>query len=357
MSALDVEVFLEHYGVKGMKWGVRNEEKRSARQKAKKEKNEIKAKKFDAKAEEFRKAIQDVDSKLSDARGYRKSSLEEQRKALFEQQTNAELSAKAKREGKLTPGQKKALKGAALATALVVAYGTYTMAQSGELNRKVTQGKLFLEKRHGTPWKFNPNLARKDLDADGILNDVVKHVNPEYGGLGTKMNCRRCTFAYEMRRRGYDVSATKTTNAWGQTGGGVLNAISPGKDKFEPSHGFRLLSKASKDPSFMGSVSELGLGKQRMSNPADIFKTIRSNPDGARGELTVLWKQGGGHSMAWEIIGGKPVIFDAQSGKRFSSIQEFASVNKIAYIQDAGITRLDNLPLNHDFLMRWLKSA
>ncbi len=39
------------------------------------------------------------------------------------------------------------------------------------------------------------------------------------------MNCRRCTFAYEMRRRGYDVAATRTTNGRGQTAVGVYNAL------------------------------------------------------------------------------------------------------------------------------------
>ena len=35
------------------------------------------------------------------------------------------------------------------------------------------------------------------------------------------MNCRRCTFAYELSRRGYDVQATKTLIGTGQDANGM----------------------------------------------------------------------------------------------------------------------------------------
>lgn len=46
--------------------------------------------------------------------------------------------------------------------------------------------------------------------------------HPEYGNsLGSFMNCRRCTFAYELSRRGYDVQATKTLIGTGQDANGM----------------------------------------------------------------------------------------------------------------------------------------
>jgi hypothetical protein len=86
-----------------------------------------------------------------------------------------------------------------------------------------------------------------------------------------------------------------------------------------------------------------------------IFKALASQPDGARGELGVAWKMGSGHSMAWEVVKGKPVIFDAQSGKMFKSDSDFSEIG--ASVKEAGFTRLDNIELNDDYLMRWLKNA
>src|SRR4029077_17292919 len=57
--------------------------------------------------------------------------------------------------------------------------------------------------------------------------EVVAPINPGYGDLGTKMNCRRATFAYEMRRRGYDVKATKSVKGTGQMPLSLLKATDP----------------------------------------------------------------------------------------------------------------------------------
>lgn len=61
------------------------------------------------------------------------------------------------------------------------------------------------------------------------MRDVIRGVNPKYGQPGSKMNCRRCTFTYEMRRRGYDVEATRSTKGIGQTGLGLAYGVTPGK--------------------------------------------------------------------------------------------------------------------------------
>jgi hypothetical protein len=64
---------------------------------------------------------------------------------------------------------------------------------------------------------------------------------------------------------------------------------------------------------------------------------------------------GGGHSVAWEIIGGKPHIFDTQSGEVFKDVASFSKFSE--NVVEAGFTRLDNLDLNDDFLQRWVQSA
>ena len=68
---------------------------------------------------------------------------------------------------------------------------------------------------------------------------------------------------------------------------------------------------------------------------------ISRHPDGSRGEFGMKWIGGGGHSMAWEKIKGEAVIFDNQTGKNYrgSEILQLATG-----IEDAGITRLDDIP-------------
>lgn len=88
-----------------------------------------------------------------------------------------------------------------------------------------------------------------------------------------------------------------------------------------------------------------------------IFAALRSQPDRARGELALTWNNGsGGHSAAYEIINGAPVVFDAQTGRVYGGPKSFAKDfgNRIS---DAGFTRLDDQPLNTDFLSRWVKNA
>jgi len=210
------------------------------------------------------------------------------------------------------------------------------------------------------------------------MSSVVSKINPDYGGFGTKQNCRRCTFAYEMRRRGYDVAATKTTDAHGQTLIGLDNAIGPSRKPDRTTGKVATLAKSGvavlqqkrtgKESTITTLLDNNGLGKKAIKDddgfgidPKRIFSALAKEPERSRGELTVNWGMGGGHSVAYEIIKGKPVIFDTQSGKKFTSPEQLAKAYKLdglfANIADAGFTRLDDVPLNENFLMRWLKNA
>jgi hypothetical protein len=102
----------------------------------------------------------------------------------------------------------------------------------------------------------------------------------------------------------------------------------------------------------------IGYGTFKTSTPsaksAKIFEALGKNPDGARGELGMSWTHGGAHSMAWEIIGGKPVIFDTQNGHSYTQA-EFESVTKV--MKNAASTRLDDVPLNTNFLGKWVRNV
>ena len=84
------EILLEHFGVKGMHWGIRNEKRQVRR--------EARAKKFDTKA-------RDIQSEIDKTRPFRKRKIAN----LQEDKARALDNAQRKREGKLSKGQRKLL--------------------------------------------------------------------------------------------------------------------------------------------------------------------------------------------------------------------------------------------------------
>jgi hypothetical protein len=314
---IDGDVYLEHYGVKGMRWGVVNEDDTSG---------------------DGGSAKQDPKNRVS--------------------------SDKAR----LTPKQKKMLiGGAAVAGTLLVAYGGYKLSNSGQLNAAGLRVKEKLNLQEG-PFKINKELARKDLTADQIQSLVNKGANPDYGAMGTKLNCRRSTFAYEMRRRGYDVSATKTMTGEGQKFSGVYNALNTeggravGDSKGSLRRALKRETRAGKTG--LSDAFDVLEGRGRNfvepvndSHVSGIFRGLLGQPDGARGEVSMNWQIGGRHSMAWEIIGGRPHVFDAQTGEHFASAQDLRRSIGDSSISEASFLRLDNVPMNTNFLQRWLRNA
>ncbi|QFG09116.1 amidase [Arthrobacter phage Sporto] len=351
---VEVDDFLAHYGVKGMRWGHRKSEEEVT------ERREAKAQKFVNKAAAFQTRIDELEKS-----GMSKYAVGIRTDELKKERDRALSDADAKRQGKMTSTQKKVVIGASITAGLLATYLVQDTIQSGEATRLIAKGK---EHFTGEEFKFKKNekLADRNMSVDDIHERVVKHVNPDYGKPGTKMNCRRATFAYEMRRRGYDVKATKTTNGNGQHGLGLHNAINP-NEKFKSTRRTSVIKTAfseikdkdkggptpftdlTKDFAPGGRNSIKGGGNQA------IFNRLAKEPEGSRGELGVVWSMGGGHSMAYEIIKGKPVIFDAQSGKKFEDPEAFYKT--LGGTKDAGFTRLDNIELNHDYLMRWMTNA
>lgn len=300
------EAYLEHYGVKGMKWGVINKDRGGGKV-----------------GGSFSKAFSELD-----------------------------------------PNSQVNIIGLGVAVAALAVQHTLS---SGNTRRLMAKGKAVLtNKRKEVPWKVKPELADKNMSIDAIHAKVVAPINPKYGGYGTKMNCRRATYCYEMRRRGYDVQATRTHLATGQEQTGTYNATHPGVNLVAPGQSgiatrkaFEKFHRKSNRP-FTDYVNKskhdlvLQYGDVNVP-PNHMFNHISKQPHGARGEIGIMWLAGGGHSIAYENVKGKPVIFDTQNGKRYNTQEEFNLFVQAA--AGTATTRLDNLPLNHDFLRKWAKHA
>ncbi len=203
----------------------------------------------------------------------------------------------------------------------------------------------------------NPEWSAQEI----FDNVVAGRINPGYGAPGTSNNCRRCTFAYELSRRGYEVSATKTLKGTGQNEYGLLSAMDASGQRHTA--GRHILNVLNGDETALELLERAVLNgsfgvpikTKRGQVHKDIFETLSQMPNGARGELCVKYSAGNRHSMAWEIVHNKPIIFECQASKMYDSQESFAS--HASRITNAAVSRLDNVSLNYDFLRKWVKNT
>ena len=162
--------------------------------------------------------------------------------------------------------------------------------------------------------------ARKESAYEGIPRswkkiegsvDSLRAVNPKYssGDEAYTKNCTNCVSAYEMRKRGYNVTARPATRN-------------------------HYLSKHPEE-------AWIGADVQKTSGTGleDIMNASESWPDGARAEIAVTWRGGNrGHVFVAEKVNGGIRFYDVQSGERVSSKQfSFVEENKTTF------WRIDNL--------------
>lgn len=370
-SSFDLgEEFLAHYGVLGMHWGIRKDPNEKTWKQRHHEKRVAK----------YQGRVDALNTKLSEISAQKvRTPFGRARQNKAKSETRMELAqarkdlAKAE-EGKLTEKQKKLVIGGAVTAALLAAVGVYQSTQSGEFHRFKERGKAFVT---GTDpvdsLKRDDSLAAAKT-AEEVARSVVPGCNPGYGAPGTVVNCKRSTFAYELRRRGYDVRASRTLSGRGQNGGGQANALNPGENLVPAGtvgtvqRLIRDLRKesAGKTPSALRRELDFGgsaMGRNAIeaaSNGGDVgrsvFNALLTQPSGSRGELAVKYRVGGGHSIAWELFDGVPVIFDTQTGKTYRTPDDFNRDFGLS-VAAAAFTRLDNLDLNMDFLLRWVRNS
>lgn len=378
---------LEHHGVKGMKWGVHKKEETGGGGGGGSAAATVASAKPVAPALSAKKQKK-VDNflKSADVMGTRVSELKVENKALegtrnlnklYTRKINNDLIKQTEREqaralkdaqavqnGKLTRKQKQVIAGAVVVTAIVGAGLIYQGQQSGAFNSWKLMGQARLSGQK-IPFQVNKELSGK-MSANDLLHKVAKPVNPGYSKAGGKMNCRRSTYAYELRRRGFDVHATTSSVGWGQSESGVINALTTkGKDYFRATSMSQSVVLSGGSNPAKGDTRKIpgakiileGLDKARSSAIGDpgssskaVLAELAKQPNGARGE--VLFKfPNFGHSMAYEIVDGKPHIFDSQKGTLYDAAKRVES--KWDGFTGAEIRRLDNVDLDLNFLTRW----
>lgn len=107
-------------------------------------------------------------------------------------------------------------------------------------------------------------------------------------------NCQRCVVAYEMRRRGFNVTAQPTFETdLLPIGGKWRGAFQHGKREH---------------------LNDAALPQARKALDAK----MKAYGDGARAFVSFGWKSGGGHVIVAENVKGKVRYFDPQIGKEYN---------------------------------------
>lgn len=289
--------YLEHHGIRGQKWGVQN------------------GPPYPLKPGQHSKKERDANTKL-------------------DKRVKTEKVGRIKSSGLLDDPEVKAV-------AAVGAVYAGSLLLSAIMNRPA--------KKLG---EIDPGTGLHKKTREYTVEEDLKAINPKYNAFdpGTTNNCTCCTAAYDLRRRGYDVEAQKTS-----TPHDIYETSSWYKDYIEHTGFYQL------DPK---------VAKQAIDIYDTIEDKIKKMPKGSRGELTVHFPKPGsklditnpdtigfGHSMIFENENGSARIMDGQintvySQKLFTDliVQNRSDWPALGFMFT--LTRLDNLEPKWEALRR-----
>lgn len=207
--------------------------------------------------------------------------------------------------------------------------GEYVEAQTQERNTvRMPELRKLLKVLNMPDTLFKKNNPLPDLSLKTkatTLDEDMALVNPKYESNKELYdeNCAKCSLTYDLRRRGYDVTAASEKNTDGSVGlrmsdiaacykGADIQYVSDIKEKYNVS----------------GDV--YGLTKY-------LERELTSYGEGARGNLALAWTSGGGHSIVWEVENGRAVFRDCQTNQKID-IDDYMS-----YSNNFNWIRTDNL--------------
>ena len=316
--------YLQHYGILGMRWGIRRFQDKTGRLTA-----------------AGKKRYDDDPSNGAPEKASSKTS-KEVGDSFIEKKLGIKLSDR----------QKTAIKvGAGIAAAALVAYGGYRLYNSDvgkpirdqvdAYFKRMRDAELkAIEAEDRTVFQTTGKLtehAKKDLSTreyDSKLrffkkareytpDEDLKAINEGMFRMtkGGSNNCGLCTTAYELRRRGYDVRANFA----------------------EQGRSVKTLSEFFKNADIQDDAALANRTKSEWM--AAIERRLLRQGDGARGNFGGQYAMGGGHSIIYEVSKGKVIFRDGQTGETYKSVRE-AIGNFVP--GKSNYFRMDNLEINND---------
>lgn len=311
VQSLPFEGYLQHHGIKGQKWGVRR--------------------------------FQNKDNTLTAAGKARYGSGTSLDSGSSENTKPAKKSSKSYDHSQSSGVKKNKVKMAArIAThvALTAINPAYALdvaddirslagaATSKSREEKAQQAKEGLKTDKAT------GLKLKDPNKTYTEKDDMKAVNPGFHNFddNTKNNCMLCTMAYEMRRRGYEVTANKASYGYGTND---TKRWFPKAEIKKVDDYFDVVAPKDRAWRMRVALAQQGINYKLAKQTK---QALLQQGDGARGNLMVNFSNGGGHSMVYEIKKNKFQIRDCQSGKLYRNPSRI-----LRYCTSAGYARLDNV--------------
>ena len=304
-SAQHSDDSLQHYGVLGMRWGIRR--------------------------------YQNEDGTLTAAG-------KKHRKELAVVQSNSNISVRDAKTQQIK--QETAKENSAAALGMVVgaqalAITSILVADSIQRSNAISRDKKAEKRISQAPRDPKTGLPLKEQPSS--IKDDMKAVNPSRGsGEATSLaNCGYCTLAYDMRRRGYDVLAKKAVDGTNPDEFYSKYYKNAKVNYVEPDGYKEMLQTYKGRPDLMLMDRQNSNCQKAIIRQAE--SEMLSQGEGARGYFGVTWAGAlAAHSMAYEVSGGKVNIIDAQSATK-KDISEFTPL-----ISQCRYARLDNAEPNYE---------
>ena len=191
--------------------------------------------------------------------------------------------------------------------------------------------------KHRDEEQTDKKTGLKKKNKEMTEEEDLKCVNPLFktNEAVSANNCMCCTTTYDLRRRGYDVTA-------GLKDRGFNNDV---LKKWYKNPKIKTVNMPNADASI---TSQRDLQKKYVNNLMD---SLKREKEGSRGNLMVSWSGTfSGHSMVYQIKNGNVEILDGQTGKKITSEREVKNI--LSQTRKASYCRIDNLEPNYKYLTR-----
>lgn len=181
-------------------------------------------------------------------------------------------------------------------------------------NREITVAKEYIDK----------NFSK--IKGKHTIEDDLKAANPNYNtAYKYQINCQRCSYVYELRRRGYDVEAYPNDDDYGRKRGSFWTNQMVNSEKY----------------SFANKMGARKLNEK-------ISQKVLEAGDGARFAVEVQWRRSrSGHLFIVENVGGEVRYLDAQMG----NTNAITYLNDVATSKETVIMRMDNADFGKGVVM------